>query len=434
MSNLVPIKALFDFEKGQLQSSKNTAGEYTFITASSEWKTHESFTHDCEALIFAMAASGSLGRTHYFNGKFIASDLCFILTPKEKYKNQIDLKFYYTIFNDLREEIVKQTATGTSKISINRENFGNYEIPFFDKDHQEQVRTKLDAVHPIKDGLSSELQTQSNLIAKLRASILSDAVSGRLVPQDTNDEPASILLKRIQVTREQWIQKEKKLDNQEAVTIERKIEKLRKNPQNSPAVNVPQNWIWSTILEASNLVVDCHNKTAPYTDSGIWIIRTTNVKNGVLNTNEQKFVNQDTYNYWSKRCPPAPGDIVYTREAPVGEVAIIPANTQICLGQRMMLIRPFHEYLLKEYLRIVLMGAEFLKRLEGVHIGATVKHLRVGDVENAMIPIPPLAEQYRIVAKVEQLMATCDALEAEVAKSRTETDRLMQTILKEAFR
>ncbi len=127
---------MFDFEKGQLQSSKNTEGQYTFITAAQEWKTHESFTHDCEALIFAAAASGSLGRTHYYNGKFIASDLCFVLTPKEKYKNLIDIKFYHTIFNSLKEDIVKQTSTGTSKVSINKTNFGNYEIPLFDIDHQ----------------------------------------------------------------------------------------------------------------------------------------------------------------------------------------------------------------------------------------------------------------------------------------------------------
>lgn len=90
------IEDLFDFEKGTLQSSKCTPGKYTFITAAEEWKTHESYTHDCEALVFAMAASGSLGRTHYVNGKFISSDLCFILTPKKELK--LDLLFYIPSF------------------------------------------------------------------------------------------------------------------------------------------------------------------------------------------------------------------------------------------------------------------------------------------------------------------------------------------------
>ena len=68
--NLIPIGKLFDLEKGSLQSSKCTEGEYTFITAAEEWKTHNEYSHECEALIFAAAASGSLGRTHYINDKF----------------------------------------------------------------------------------------------------------------------------------------------------------------------------------------------------------------------------------------------------------------------------------------------------------------------------------------------------------------------------
>jgi len=61
------------------------------------------------------------------------------------------------------------------------------------------------------------------------------------------------------------------------------------------------------------------------------------------------------------------------------------------------------------------------------------KNINLGILNELLFPLPPLAEQHRIVAKVEKLMKTCDALEAEVAKSRMETDRLMQTILKEAF-
>src|SRR5665647_2024845 len=103
--SLMRIKDLFHFEKGSLQSLKAIPGGYNFITASADWKTHNEFTHNCEALIFAAAASGSLGRTHYVNGKFISSDLCFILTPKDEEKYPIDLKFYHLIFNAFKDEI-----------------------------------------------------------------------------------------------------------------------------------------------------------------------------------------------------------------------------------------------------------------------------------------------------------------------------------------
>jgi type I restriction enzyme S subunit len=112
------IDEIFSFEKGVLQSSKCVPGDFDFITASSDWKTHNEYTHDCEALIFAAAASGSLGRTHYVNGKFVSSDLCFIITPKDQKNLPVDLKFYHILFNELKDEIVRNTKAGTSKEAI----------------------------------------------------------------------------------------------------------------------------------------------------------------------------------------------------------------------------------------------------------------------------------------------------------------------------
>ena len=105
--------------KRKFTKFKNIEGAYHFITASTEWKTHETYTHDCEALIFAMGASGSLGRTHYVNNKFISSDLCFILTPKDSNANkQIDMKFYYFYFNTFREDIVKKPLQEHQKLQL----------------------------------------------------------------------------------------------------------------------------------------------------------------------------------------------------------------------------------------------------------------------------------------------------------------------------
>ena len=74
------------------------------------------------------------------------------------------------------------------------------------------------------------------------------------------------------------------------------------------------------------LVVDCKNKTAPYSPTGIRLVRTTNVRDGKLNAIDQKYVNKETYEAWSARCKPEPWDILITREAPMGEVCLIPAR------------------------------------------------------------------------------------------------------------
>jgi type I restriction enzyme S subunit len=143
MGRLIPIGKLFNLEKGELQSTKCTPGKYNFITAAEDWKTHNEYDHECEALIIAVAASGSLGRTHYVDGKFISSDLCFILTPKNESKYPINLAFYHFVFNSLRPVLVAATKSGTSKESINQTNLKKYELPYFDIEQQDLWIEKL---------------------------------------------------------------------------------------------------------------------------------------------------------------------------------------------------------------------------------------------------------------------------------------------------
>ena len=137
--NLLPVGELFHIQKGTLQSTKSVEGEFNFITAAEEWGRHNSYTHDCEALIFAHGASGSLGRTHKVSGEFVASDLCFILTPKNSEKYPVNLDFYHAYFNCLREEIVSKLAKGVSKQSINKTDFALLEIDYVPIDIQEEL-------------------------------------------------------------------------------------------------------------------------------------------------------------------------------------------------------------------------------------------------------------------------------------------------------
>lgn len=130
--NAVQIKDLFVYKKGQLASESNVEGEYPFITASDEIKTHNEYTNDEEAIIFAVAASGSLGKTHYYNGKFIASNLCIVLTPKKNSGYEINMLFYKHYFDTIRKQIRKDLADGTSKLKIEPDALMDYYIKYFD--------------------------------------------------------------------------------------------------------------------------------------------------------------------------------------------------------------------------------------------------------------------------------------------------------------
>lgn len=129
--NMLKIKELFNLTKGTLASSKaNPDGKYNFITAASEWKKSDYYDQKGPALVYATSASGSLGKSQYVNGKFVASNLCYVMKPNEDYK--INLKFYNWYFSAIREQIVSDLADGTSKLTISEKSLSEYYIEYFD--------------------------------------------------------------------------------------------------------------------------------------------------------------------------------------------------------------------------------------------------------------------------------------------------------------
>ncbi len=173
----LPIGDIFNIEKGLLQSSKNIDGEFNFITASSEWKKHNQFTHDCEAIIFAAAASGSLGRVHYANGKFIASDLCFILTPKEAYKKDVNLKFYYYYLNSNRESIVRELASGGAKLAINMKNFRKFNTVVCTFEKQQAYVEAMEKSYLISQKLLAYQKTDERFYYLFTKEVLSNEIN-----------------------------------------------------------------------------------------------------------------------------------------------------------------------------------------------------------------------------------------------------------------
>jgi len=273
------------------------------------------------------------------------------------------------------------------------------------------------------------LTSRPDQIKAHRQTILNLAVRGKLVEQDPADEPASELLNRIAAERAAF------LDDDYPNPSEAKTQKKKQARQQLPAKlpELPRGWSWATLQQCSLMVIDCKNKTAPYSSSGIKLVRTTNVRDGALNSNDQKFVSEATYEAWSLRAKPEPGDILITREAPMGEVCVIPDGEKICLGQRMMLARLVPDTIAPRFILYSLRDPNLMERVQDKPLGMTVQHLRVGGVETLLVPLPPLAEQHRIVAKVDALMALCDRLEAALTTSDTTRARLLEALLHETL-
>jgi type I restriction enzyme, S subunit len=364
----------------------------------------------------------------------------FVLFPKGILP---DYTYYWLI---RAKDLLSEYASGTTFLEISGKRARQIPLPIAPSDEQQRIVGAIESLLPKLDAAMMALERVRANLKRYRASVLKGAVDGRLVPTEAelarkegrDFEPASVMLVRIIVERRRrW--EESELARMRAAGKQPKDDGWKSKykepvaPQTSALPELPDGWCWATALQACEKVIDCHNKTAPYKKFGIALIRTTNVRNGRIQLSDVNYVDEATYEFWSRRCPPEEGDIIFTREAPMGEAGIIPPGVKLCMGQRMMLLRADNRSLLREYLLNALQAPYVMQIALRAAVGTGVKHMRVGDVERLPVPIPPAAEQSRIVAELNRHVTDIEHWKSVVDASASRCRRLRQSILRWAF-
>lgn len=421
--SLKKIKQLFNIEKGVLQSSKCIEGEYDFITAAADWKTHNEYTHDCEALIFAAAASGSLGRTHYVNGKFISSDLCFILTPKEPEKLPVNLRFYHIIFNLYKNEIVAATKAGTSKEAIGLRVFGEYELPYFDISIQQKVKAEFGKAEALKNDLFDEYTYQLTQLEHLNQAILQEAVQGKLVKQDPKDEPASELLKRIKAEKATLRQAQGKGKK------EKPLPPIK--PEEIP-FEIPENWVWCRLGDVCERIHYGFNASAKPNNTGVRLLRITDIQENKVDWNTVPgcdYSENDLENYLLNE-----NDIVIARTGGTIGKTFLVKNIPLKALFASYLIRAIpSKAVFPEYAKFFMESPIYWKQLYDAAGGAAQPNVNGTSLSNLAFPFPPLSEQKRIVAEIEKQFALTKQLKEHIIANQQATEQLLKALLHQAF-
>jgi len=171
------------------------------------------------------------------------------------------------------------------------------------------------------------------------------------------------------------------------------------------------NWPRVPVSDLCSLIVDCVNKTAPSVeqDTQYKMIRTTNIKNGRISLTGCRSVSKETFEIWTKRAKVERGDVLLTREAPMGEVGRVNFDADVFLGQRIVQYRPDPEKLASEYLLYSFLSPSLqsqFKRHDSS--GSTVSHIRVPDCLKFEIPLPPLHDQRKIAAVLSAIDGKID--------------------------
>ena len=191
--------------------------------------------------------------------------------------------------------------------------------------------------------------------------------------------------------------------------------------------------IEKTISSVCENIVDCPHSTPKWVQKAKLCLRTTNFKPGYLNLSEKNYVSEETFCERISRLAPKPGDVLFSREGAIlGIACIIPDGLEVCMGQRMMLLRP-SEDLLNKYLMYYLNSPK-ARTLIIENVGGTASpHINVGDIKNFTIPIIPFAQQQSVVAEIESRLSVCDNIEKTVGTALQQAEALRQSILKIAF-
>ncbi|HWY29363.1 MAG TPA: restriction endonuclease subunit S, partial [Candidatus Acidoferrum sp.] len=188
-------------------------------------------------------------------------------------------------------------------------------------------------------------------------------------------------------------------------------------------------WEYHPLETIAETIVDCPHSTPKWTDKGRICVRTNQFKPGVLDLSNPRFVSEETFRERIQRLRPKEGDVLYSREGGILGIACrIPQNAVLCLGQRMMLIRS-GPLLDSAFLELVLNSPSITEIARRETIGGAAPHVNVSTVRAYPIPLPALAEQQLIVAKVNELMRWCDALETRLATAQTTAATLLDATL-----
>lgn len=197
----------------------------------------------------------------------------------------------------------------------------------------------------------------------------------------------------------------------------------------SPLGWLPKEWEIETVTRACSDVVDCPHSTPNYQDQGVLVARTMHIKDGVFLEAQASRVPERQYQERIARLEPQTGDVIFTREAPVGEAFVIPLDMRICLGQRVMLLRPKNGRLIAEYMLAQIYSGAVKERIATLTSGTTNPHLNVSEVKEFEIPLPPFVEQQEIANRLNEHEARLQSEMSEQNKLSLLKTGLMDDLL-----
>jgi type I restriction enzyme S subunit len=262
--------------------------------------------------------------------------------------------------------------------------------------------------------------TRPEHVLELRETILSIAVAGRLVPQDPRDRPVGYQLAAADAERAATA-----LNDRRATASEQPLLAAEDR------WTIPSAWTWRGLADLV-LFIDYRGKTPKKAERGVRLVTAKNVRAWIINREPEEFISEDEFGRWMTRGLPKVGDVLFTTEAPMGNASVVRMSERFALAQRVIAFRSYGATD-PDYLTLYLLSPQFQQILNQTATGLTAKGIKAAKLKRLPVAVPPLAEQRRIVTKVDQILAAGEVLGRGLTAVQTARARLLDSLLHAAL-
>ena len=341
--------------------------------------------------------------------------------------NGISANYIYHFFNSYCYwEQVTDKAVGVGQPNCNGTALRELFIPLPSQAEQIRIVPVADNLLKIVDTITSEQESLSELIQTTKSKILDLAIRGKLVAQDPNDEPASVLLKRIRAEKEELIKQGKiKRDKKESVIFKGDDNSyyLRSSDNNSYDVamifNLPKNWEWCLLSDIFNVSSSKRVLKNEWKSSGVPFYRAREIVKLSINgtVDNDLFISPEHYeNLRRNYGVPNAGDLMVTGVGTIGKVYIVKENDVFYYKDASVLcFENIYKAINPRFAKLMLDSSLIQNQIHSKTYGNTVDTITISTAKNYLCVLPPLAEQKRIVDEIEKIFATLDNIANQVA-------------------
>ena len=331
----------------------------------------------------------------------------------------------YILQSETIRSLFMQKAVGSTIASVPMKSLISLVIPLPPLAEQKRIVAKIEKLMPLVEEYGrmeeTRLQLDADLPATLEKSILQEAIQGKLVPQDPNDEPASELLKRIAAERKALVKSGKlKRDKVESV-IFRGSDRLAYETRNGETVciqdeipfEIPDSWEWVRLGSLITFISGVSYDKDDVAKSGIRVLRGGNIKrDGKLYLWEDDVFLPETYSNNENEIHKDDVVIVAATGSStvIGRAAVASADmARVQIGAFLRIARPLFTDI-SAWIALIFHSPFYRQHIQEKAKGTNIRNLKAEYITDFIIPLPPLYEQRRIVKRVEELKATARTL------------------------